>query len=91
MVMTIVAVALQPAMAGTAVEIGKEVDAAWEKHYARSPVTKDFLRSQREFLFFLMSISQWRPLGTCNRGISFSNIDPTMLGWSEQMVSSDWI
>ncbi|MGP0594363.1 hypothetical protein ACTRXD_17740 [Nitrospira sp. T9] len=52
MVMIIVAVGLQPARAGMAVEIDKEVDAALEKRYSHSPVAKDFPTIAKGILLF---------------------------------------
>lgn len=52
MVMAIVAVALQSALAGTAAEIDKEVDVALEKLYAHSPAAKDFSTIAQGILVF---------------------------------------
>lgn len=54
MVVAIVAVAmsLQPALAGTAAEIDKEVDAALEKLYAQSPAAKDISTIAKGILVF---------------------------------------
>jgi lipid-binding SYLF domain-containing protein len=47
-----VAMSLQPALAGTAAEIDKEVDAALEKLYAQSPAAKDLSTIAKGILVF---------------------------------------